>query len=319
MKTISIVVPAYNEQDALPIFYGRLTAVLSSLPDYGYELLFINDGSRDGTLSVIKELRERDSRVSYVNLSRNFGQEVAMLAGLDYARGDAVVFMDADCQDPPELLPELVYWWEGGYDDVYARRRTRKGDGPLKRLTASIFYRLLQRTTRIEIQRDTGNYRLLDRRCVEALKLFRESQRYTKGLFSWIGYNKKEVLFDREARAAGRSKWSFPKLLSLAIEGITSFTTSPLRMASVFGIIASLAAFVYMIVIFTQTLAYGNPVAGYPSLMVVVLFLGGIQLIGIGIAGEYIARIFNETKSRPKYLVDEHNGERETNIREREK
>jgi polyisoprenyl-phosphate glycosyltransferase len=310
MKTLTILIPAYNEEEVLHQLYDRLNSVLSSIPHYEFEILFVNDGSTDQTLSIIKQLRKGDQRISYIDLSRNFGKEIAMIAGLDYAKGDAVIIIDADLQDPPELIPEMIRYWELGYDDVYAKRRSRAGESWLKKWTAKKFYRLLKKTTRIPIQEDTGDFRLLDRRCVEALKKMRESQRYTKGMFSWIGYNKKEILFDRDPRAAGKTKWNYFKLLDLAIEGITSFTTLPLRLSSIFGMVISLIAFIYMIWIITKTLLFGEPVKGYPSLMSVILFLGGIQLLSLGIIGEYLGRIFNETKNRPLYFVDEYNDEK---------
>jgi glycosyltransferase involved in cell wall biosynthesis len=252
-----------------------------------------------------------DSRISYVDLSRNFGKEIAMIAGLDYAQGDAVVLMDADLQDPPELIPELIKYWEQGYDDVYAKRRSRDGESWLKKFTSAQFYRVLQKTTRIPIQKDTGDFRLLDRRAVDALRQLRETQRYTKGMFSWIGFNKKEILFDRDPRAAGETKWHYASLVNLAIEGITSFTVAPLRISAVVGTFVSLFAFIYMAFIIGRTLLFGNNVDGYASLMTVILFLGGLQLLSIGIIGEYLGRVFNETKRRPLYFVDEYNDEKE--------
>lgn len=316
MKIVTILVPAYNEEAVLDQLYERLKKVMDNLPSYHFELLFVNDGSRDETLAIIKDLRKKDERVAYVDLSRNFGKEIAMIAGLDHARGDAVIIIDADLQDPPELIPEMIAYWEQGYDDVYAKRRSRAGESWLKKWTSSAFYKLLQKMTRIPIQEDTGDFRLLDRRCVEALKQLRETQRYTKGMFSWIGYNKKEILFDRDPRAAGETKWNYAKLLDLAIEGITSFTTAPLRISAFFGCVISFFAFLYMIWIITKTLLFGEPVAGYPSLMTVILFLGGIQLLSLGILGEYLGRVFNETKNRPLYFVDEYNDEKVLNQKE---
>lgn len=308
MKRITILIPAYNEEEVLLNLYSRLKDVLSALSDYDWEILFVNDGSSDNTNEIIKNLRNSDSRISYLTLSRNYGKEIAMIAGLDYASGDAVVLIDADLQDPPELVPEMIKYWEEGYDDVYAKRKSRLGETWLKKFTAHTFYKILKKMTRIPIQDNTGDFRLLDRRCVEALKQMRETQRYTKGLFSWIGYNKKEILFDRDRRAAGKSKWNYFRLIDLAIEGITSFTTAPLRLSGFLGGIVSLSAFVYMALIIVKTILFGEPVRGYPSLMAAILFLGGIQLLSLGIIGEYIGRIFNETKRRPLYFVDEYNG-----------
>lgn len=313
MKKVTILVPAYNEEEVLNKLYNRLINVIESIKDYEFELLFVNDGSKDNTLKIIKEYKEKDSRISYVSLSRNFGKETAMIAGLDYSKGNAVVIIDADLQDPPELIPKMIKYWENGYDDVYAKRKSRDGETWFKKWSSKAFYKILQGMTRIPIQKDTGDFRLLDRRCVEALKKLRETQRYTKGMFSWIGYNKKEILFDRNPRAAGQTKWNYIKLIDLAIEGITSFTTFPLRMSSLLGIGVSFLAFIYMIIIIVKTLVYGEKIQGYPSLMVVLLFLGGVQLISIGVIGEYIGRIFNETKKRPLYFIDEYNNEKEKN------
>lgn len=313
MKTVTIMVPAYNEEDSLHYLYERIFGVVNDVKGYSFELLFVNDGSQDQTLPIIKELRDMDRRVSFVDLSRNFGKEIGMIAGLDHAKGDAVVIMDADLQDPPELIPEMIEHWEAGYDDVFAKRRSRSGESLMKKSTSSLFYKVLEKMSDVPIQKDTGDFRLLDRRCVEALKKIRESQRYTKGMFSWVGYNKKEILFDRDPRVSGETKWNYKKLADLAIEGITSFTTAPLRLSSFLGIGVSFFAFLYMLWIISKTLLYGEDVAGYPSLMSAILFLGGIQLIVLGIIGEYLGRIFNETKIRPLYFVDEYNEEKVTN------
>ena len=312
-KLVTILVPAYNEQDVLNMLYERLVNIMNSNFKYDFEILFINDGSKDKTLDIIRNLREKDKRICYVNLSRNYGKETAMMAGFDYCKGDCLIILDADLQDPPELIPEMLKYWEEGYDDVYAKRRSRKGETFLKKFTSKMYYKTLQSVTNIEIQKDTGDFRLLDRRCVEALKQLRESQRYTKGLFSWIGYKKKEILFDRDPRAAGKTKWNYRKLVGLSIDGLTSFTTAPLRMSAILGIIISLVGFLYMMVIIIKTLVYGIDVPGYSSTMVVILFLGGIQLIFLGIIGEYLGRAFYETKDRPLYFIDCYNEERETN------
>lgn len=310
MKKVSILVPAYNEEEVLYALYDRLENVMNKLSNYGFEVLLINDGSKDNTLNILRELRKRDERICYINLSRNYGKETAMIAGLDYVTGDCCIILDADLQDPPELIEEMLKYWEEGYDDVYAKRRSRAGESFMKKFTSSLFYKTLQRSTRIPIQKNTGDFRLLDRRCVDALRKFRESERYTKGMFSWIGFNKKEILFDRDPRIAGTTKWNYWKLIDLAIEGITSFTTKPLRISSFLGIIISLCAFIYIVIIIARTLLMGEAVKGYPSLMAVILFLGGVQLLSLGVIGEYIGRIFNETKRRPLYFVEEYNGEK---------
>jgi len=305
MKKISILIPAYNEEEVLEKLFTRIANLANNTKDYAFEFLFVNDGSRDNTLEIIKDYAEKDDRVSYVNLSRNFGKEIAMIAGLDNVSGDATVIIDADLQDPPELIPEMITWWEKGYDDVYARRASRVGESWFKKLTSKMFYKTLQSVTRIPIQKDTGDFRLLDKRAVEALKQIREAQRYTKGYFSWIGFKKKEITYKRDPRAAGISKWNYFKLFDLAIEGIVSFSTAPLRLATFMGGIVAFATFIYLIVIVVKTLLFGVDLAGYPSTMAVILFLGGAQLLSIGIIGEYVGRIFNETKNRPLYLIEE--------------
>jgi len=305
MKTISILIPAYNEQAVLGKLFTRLTTLADSIKDYDFEFFFVNDGSKDDTLEIIKDHAEIDTRVSYLNLSRNFGKEIAMIAALDHVSGDAVVIIDADLQDPPELIPEMISWWEKGYDDVYAKRSSRLGESWLKKFTSKMFYKTLQSVTRIPIQKDTGDFRLLDRRAVEALKQIRESQRYTKGYFSWIGFKKKEITYKRDPRAAGDTHFNYFKLLNLAIEGIVSFSIAPLRLATVLGTVVALATFIYLIVVVIRTIIFGTDLAGYPSTMAVILFLGGAQLLSLGIIGEYIGRIFNETKNRPLYLIEE--------------
>ncbi len=313
-KLVSILVPAYNEQDVLHLLYERLNSIMNENSKYNFEVLFVNDGSKDNTLNIIQDLRRNDNRICYLNLSRNYGKETAMIAGLDYAKGDCVIILDADLQDPPELIPEMLNYWEQGFDDVYAKRKTRKGETFLKKFTSKMYYKTLQSITNIEIQKDTGDFRLLDRRCVEALRSLRESQRYTKGLFCWIGYNKKEILFDRDPRAAGQTKWNYAKLINLSIDGLTSFTTAPLRWSALIGILISLAGFIYMLVIIFKTIFYGVDVPGYSSTMVVILFLGGIQLIFLGVIGEYLGRAFYETKHRPLYFIERYNEQKETNV-----
>ncbi len=306
MKKISVLIPAYNEEASLESLYQRLGKLANNNRDYDFEFLFINDGSRDKTLEIIKEYSKTDDRVSYVNLSRNFGKEIAMIAGFDHVTGDATVIIDADLQDPPELIPKMIKYWEYGYDDVYAKRISREGETWFKKTSSQWFYKILQKSTNIPIQIDTGDFRLLDRRCVEAIKQIRESQRYTKGMFSWIGYSKKEITYHRDPRVAGETKWNYVKLFNLAVDGITSFTTAPLRISSFMGFLVSIIAFIFILIIIIKTTIFGDPVAGYPSLMAVILFLGGIQLLSLGIIGEYIGRIFNETKGRPLYFIEEY-------------
>ena len=290
-------------------FYRRTVQVIDDMPQYRFQFMFVNDGSKDQTLDIMRELHEKDGRVSYVNLSRNFGKEIAMIAGIDYLTGDAAIIMDADLQDPPELIPEMISWWEKGYQDVSAKRRSRAGESFFKKWSSHAFYTILQKMSSVPMQRDVGDFRLLDKQCLNALRLMRESQRYTKGLFSWIGFEKKEVLFDRDARAAGKTKWNYWKLLNLGIEGITSFTIAPLRASAFVGCILAFIAILYMIFIVLRTLICGEDVPGYPSLVSIILFIGGIQLFFLGIIGEYLGRVFNESKFRPLYLVKDYNGQ----------
>ena len=306
MKSITLLIPAYNEAPVLPKLYDRLTSLADTLPDYKLEFLFVNDGSRDETLDIIKGYAKKDKRISYVNLSRNFGKEIAMIAGIDHVNSYALVIIEAFPQDPPELIPDMIKIWQEGYDDVFARRSSRMGESWLKKFTSRSFYKVLQKSTTIPIQRDTGDFRLLDRRCVTALKRIRESERYTKGFFSWIGYKKKEITYARDPRAAGETKWNYFKLFNLAIDGIVSFTTTPLRISTFLGLFVSFFAFIYIIVVIIRTIMFGADMAGYPSMMAVILFLGGVQLLSLGIIGEYIGRIFNETKQRPLYLIEEY-------------
>ena len=313
MKKIDIIIPAYNEEESLPFLFERLEKIMQENANYEFEILFVNDGSKDKTLELIKKQREKDNRISYVDFSRNFGKETAMIAGLDYATGDAAIFMDADLQDPPELIPELIKYWEQGYDDVYARRRTREGETFFKKFTSKMYYRVLQKMTKVEIQVDTGDFRLLDRRCINALKKLRESQRNTKSMFSWIGYNKKEVLYDREPRVAGKTKWNYKKLVELAIDGITSFTTSPLRLSTFIAIPTFIVLAVYFIYVIAKCFVVHEAIQAYQAIILLILFFSGIQILLFGIVGEYLGRIFNETKNRPLYLVNEYNGEKEMN------
>ena len=313
MKKISIIIPAYNEEESLPILYDRMKKLMEMMKEYEFEILFVNDGSKDRTIELIKEMRQKDNRVSYVDFSRNFGKEIAMIAGLDYATGDCVIFIDADLQDPPELIPELVKYWEEGYDDVYAKRRSRKGEKWFKKFTSKMYYKVLQKVTNIEIQRDTGDFRLLDRRCVNALKKLRESQRNTKSMFSWIGYKKKEVLYDRDPRVAGNTKWNYAKLIDLAVDGITSLTTSPLRLSTFIAIPTFIVLFIYFIYVIIKSFVIHEAIQAFQAIILLILFFSGIQILLFGIMGEYMGRIFNETKSRPLYLINEYNGKKEMN------
>lgn len=310
MKKVTILIPAYNEEQSIPALYEALHKLMDSNSAYDWEILFVNDGSRDATLDVIKQLRVSDKRINYVNLSRNFGKENAMLAGFDYATGDCMVIMDADLQHPPTVIPEMLRYWEEGYEDVYARRKERGKESLLRKKFTMAYYSLLQKSTRIDILQNVGDFRLLDRRCINAICQLRETQRYTKGLYCWIGYKKKDVLFEQGDRTQGESSFNFMRLFNLAIEGITSFTTAPLRMATFLGFLVSIIAFLYLCFIVIKTIFIGESVQGYPTLMVVMLFLGGVQLISLGIIGEYVGRIFNETKNRPVYIAESYNEEK---------
>jgi glycosyltransferase involved in cell wall biosynthesis len=300
---ISVVVPAYNEEAVIDVFYDRICRLLEELPDYRFEILFVNDGSKDRTQERIESFVAEDHRVASIDLSRNFGKEIAMTAGFDHAKGDAVVVIDADLQDPPELIHEFLKEWRAGYDVVYARRTQRDGETWLKKTTAAGFYRVMEFLCRVSIPRDTGDYRLMSRRAVDALVQLREQHRFMKGLFAWIGFPSKAVDYRRDQRVAGKTKFNYWKLWNFAIEGITSFTIAPLKVASYFGGIISLFAFVAGGCIFFKTLVWGDPVRGYPTLIVTILFLGGVQLLCIGVLGEYLGRIFGETKQRPLYYV----------------
>ncbi len=304
---LSVVVPAFDEQEVLPAFHARLVAAMTAI-GLDWEVVYVNDGSRDATLALMLALREADPRVGVVNLSRNFGKEIALTAGLDHARArDAVIVIDADLQDPPEVIADLVAGWREGFDVVYAQRAERHGESWLKRITAAGFYRVMQRVGgKVTLPKDTGDFRLMSRRALDALLTLREHHRFMKGLFAWVGFPSRAVLYDRAPRAAGTTKWNWWKLWNLSLEGITSFTVGPLKIATYLGLLTAFGALVYGVVVVVKTALYGADVAGYPSLMVVVLFLGGVQLMTLGLIGEYLGRIFNETKRRPLYLVERH-------------
>lgn len=306
MKTVTILIPCYNEEESLPLLHEKLTELANELTSYLWEFLFVNDGSKDHTIDVIRSLREKDNRISYIDLSRNFGKENAMLAGFDYAKGDCMVIMDADLQHPPSLIPEMLNLWEQGYQDVYAHRVVRGKESWIRKKLSLLYYKMLQRTTRIEILENVGDFRLLDRKCIDAIKSLRESERYTKGLYCWIGFKKVKVDFEQGDRVAGKSSFNMLKLLSLAIDGITSYTIAPLRIATVLGVVVSLLSFLYMCYFLIKTLLVGDSVQGFPTLVILVLFLGGIQLLALGIIGEYLGRVFHETKKRPVYLIQDY-------------
>ena len=308
-KLISILIPCYNEAQSLPILILKLEDLANNLKQYDWEFLCVNDGSKDNTLEVLRELRQIYKRVNYIDLSRNYGKENAMLAGFDYVKGDCMVIMDADLQHPPHVIIQMLEKWEEGNDDVYASRLTRGKESWLRKKLSLLYYRILQRSTRLEVLPNVGDFRLLDRRCINALKQLRENNRYTKGMYCYIGFKKTYVTFETEDRIAGESSMNYKTLINLAIEGILSYTILPLRIATVIGVLTSLFAFIYMLVVLLKTLLYGDPVQGYPTMMIVILFLGGIQLLALGILGEYIGRIFTETKNRPVYFVRTYNDE----------
>ena len=309
MKKVTILVPCYNEEESLPALYKALMHLTNQHPNYNWELLFVDDGSRDSTIQVLKELRQNDKRVSYVELSRNFGKENAMLAGFDYATGDCVIIMDADLQHPPQVIPEMLKKWEEGFEDVYGKRLSRGKESFMRKKLSLLYYSMLQKSTRYDILPNVGDFRLLDRKCIDALKQLRESERYTKGLFCFIGFKKTYVEFETQDRIAGVSSWNYLGLISLAIQGITSFTVAPLRLATLFGTLVSFFAFIYMIFSFIKAVIWGDAVQGFPTLIIIILFIGGVELLCLGIIGEYVGRIFSETKRRPVYIVRNYNEE----------
>lgn len=304
-RTVTVLIPCYNEEESLPILFDRMDSLVAKSGVLDYTLLFVDDGSKDNTRPLIRKYAQEHSYVEYIFLSRNFGKEKAMYAGIENAHTDGLVIIDADLQDPPELIPQMAELWMQGYDDVYARRRSREGESWLKKATSRWYYDLLQKVSGVAIQKDTGDFRLLDRKCIEALKRLDESERNSKALFSWIGFKKIEFLYDRDKRVAGKTKWNYLKLFHLAMDGITSFTTAPLKIATWVGSLVSLSAVIYALVILAKTFVRGIDVPGYASTMIVVLILGGVQLLSLGIIGEYLGRIFMQTKKRPNYLVQE--------------
>jgi glycosyltransferase involved in cell wall biosynthesis len=321
MQTLAVVVPAHNESEVLREFHARLGVVLDDIapaadgrPGLDCTVLYVDDGSRDDTWTVLCDLRASDARVSTLRLSRNFGKELALTAGLDHVDADALVVIDADLQDPPELIVDMVARWRAGFDVVYGTRASRAGESRFKKFTAAMFYRLMERLSDTPLPRDTGDFRLLSRRVVEALKRIRERQRFMKGLFSWIGFRQTAVVYHRDPRHAGSTKWNYRRLWNFALEGITSFSSVPLRVATWAGLATSLLAFAFGIWVLGKALLFGDPVRGYPSLMLVVLFLGGVQLMALGMIGEYLGRLYIEVKQRPLYLVDEYHPRSEHSI-----
>ena len=307
-EKISVIVSCYNEQESIPYFYEEITKISKKMKDLDFEYLFVNDGSKDNTLKIVKELAEKDDRVKYVSFSRNFGKEAAMYAGLKYADGDYITLMDADLQDPPALLPEMYRLIkEEGYDSVGTRRVTRKGEPPIRSFFARCFYKLINKMSKVEMVDGARDYRLMTRQVVDSLTSLEEYNRYSKGLFSFVGYNTKWLEYENIERVAGETKWSFWKLFKYAIEGIVAFTTVPLSMASIFGILFCFLALVAIILIIIRTCCFGDPVAGWPSLVCIILMVSGVQLLCLGIMGQYLAKTYLETKKRPIYIVKETN------------
>jgi glycosyltransferase involved in cell wall biosynthesis len=300
--SLCVVVPCFNEEAVIGAFHARLMGVLDAMP-VAAQALYVDDGSRDGSYALLERLCAADPRVGAIGLSRNFGKELALTCGLDHAQADAVVVIDADLQDPPELIPELWARFREGHDMVYAIRRSRSGESWLKRGTAAAFYRVIGRLSDTPVPADTGDFRLLSRRVVNVLQTMRERHRFMKGLFGWVGFRQVGVPYDRAPRAAGHSKWNWWRLWNFALEGITSFSVAPLKLATYVGLATALLAFAYGAWIIAKTLLWGDPVAGYPSLMAVILFLGGVQLMALGLIGEYLGRLYLESKHRPLYLV----------------
>lgn len=308
MKTISIIIPCYNEESNLHSLYDALTSFVNSQPNYQWQILMVNDGSKDNTLQIIQQIRKEDNRFCYISLSRNFGKENAMLAGFDYVSGDCCIIIDADLQHPIHVVPEMIDLWEQGYDDVYGKRISRGKESWLRKKLSLSYYHILQKMAKIDILPNVGDFRLLDRKCINTLKELRETQRYTKGLYCWIGFRKKEVRFEQQDRTQGKSSFNYLSLFNLAIEGITSYSTIPLRISTLLGVMVSITAFLYMCFVFFKTIAFGEPVQGFPTLLIAILFLGGVQLLSLGIIGEYLGRIFIETKHRPVYIINKKEG-----------
>lgn len=302
-KKISVLVPCYNEADSLPLLLSELEKVAQEANGYDWEYIFVNDGSEDETLLVLQQLRESCKRVNYLDLSRNYGKEIAMMAGIDFCSADCLVILDADLQHPPKVILQMIPKWEAGYDDIYAKRLTRGKEPFLRRCLSVLYYKILNKSTRLNVLPNVGDFRLLDKKCIDALKQLRENNRYTKGMFCYIGFRKTFVEFETQERVAGESSMSYKSLLNLAIEGILSYTIAPLRVATFVGGITSIIAFLYSAFVFIKALIIGDPVKGFPTLLIVILLLGGLQLMSLGIIGEYLGRVFIETKGRPSYYI----------------
>ncbi len=313
MKKISIIVPCYNEEQAIPFFYEEITKIAKELDKYDFEFIFVNDGSKDKTITIVKDYAKKDNRVKFIHFSRNFGKEAAMLAGLELSKGDYVAIMDADLQDPPSLLPKMLDLLNdpnNDYDSVGTRRVTRKGEPPIRSFFARMFYKIINKMSKVEMVDGARDYRLMKREVVNSILELKEYNRYSKGLFEFVGYNTKWLEFENVQRVAGETKWSFWKLFLYAIEGIVAFTTAPLAIASIVGILFCLISFIMIIVIIVKTLTIGDPTSGWPSLVCIIFFVSGIQLFCLGIIGEYLAKTYLETKKRPIYIIKETNMEK---------
>ena len=308
MKKITVIVPCYNEEEALHYYYQEMSRVMSLMNTYDFELLFVNDGSRDQTLDIMKELANNDKRIKYISFSRNFGKEAAMYAGFENSTGDYVCLMDADLQDPPKLLPEMVKAIEEeGYDSAATRRVTRKGEPPIRSFFARMFYKIMNKISDTELMDGARDYRLMTRQFVNSLLDMKEYNRFSKGLFGWVGYKTKWIEFENVERVAGETKWSFWKLLVYAVDGAVAFSTAPLAIASVLGMLMLLVSLVFIIFIIIRTLIFGDPVSGWPSLVCIITLIGGIQIFCVGILGEYLSKVYLETKRRPIYIVKDTN------------
>lgn len=303
---ISVVVPCYNEEESIELFYEEMCSVSREM-DNEFEYIFVNDGSKDNTLDIIKNLSKKDSRVKYISFSRNFGKEAAIYAGFSKANGDYVVMMDADLQDPPKLLPEMMEYINQGYDSVATRRVTRKGEPPIRSFFARLFYKIINKISNVDIVDGARDYRLMTAQMKDAIISLREYNRFSKGIFGWVGFQTKWLEYENIERVAGETKWNFWKLFLYSLEGIIAFSTAPLVLASMFGILLCLLAFVLIIFIIVRTMIFGDPVQGWPSLVCIISLIGGIQLLCIGIIGQYLSKTYLETKNRPKYIVKDTN------------
>ena len=307
-QLISIVAPAYNEEEVVEKFHKRITSILTQLNNYDYEICIVNDGSKDRTVEICHSLMKMDKHISFVSLSRNYGHEIAVAAGMDYAKGDVIILMDIDLQDTPDIIPQMIEQYEEGYDIVNAKRKSRDGETWLKKFTAEMFYKVFSASSgKVKMPRNVGNYRLISRRAVDAFNKLRETHRFARGLFCWVGFPTTDIEFEREARAAGKTKYNYKTMINYAIEGLTSFTTAPLRWATYIGVITAFLALIYMIFVFYMAIT-GNPnlQKGWSSVMIIMLLFGSMQMIFLGIIGEYLGRIFNETKNRPLYFIQEY-------------